>query len=190
MHSNVGQWDWVVITGYDSIFLYVQLVSILSDHIVQANFVQFNDDFTGVVVKNLFCVVVISWRAGNGGGFTFRQLKLHCLTHFRSWWNVAYNTFCLILKWLFSKCTIHFCVFKMYNRGWAKSRRVLDCFFTIMAEISGRYWQILDRSGKKIILLSPLTTSDIFEVTHKLLTAKDNGCSSRVVFLDISKAFD
>jgi len=28
--------------------------------------------------------VVISWRAGNGGGFTFRQLKLHCLTHFRS----------------------------------------------------------------------------------------------------------
>jgi len=25
-----------------------------------------------------------------------------------------------------------------------------------MAEILGRYWQILDRSGKKIILLSPL----------------------------------
>ena len=25
MHSNVGQWDWVVITGYDSVFLYVQL---------------------------------------------------------------------------------------------------------------------------------------------------------------------
>jgi len=32
----------VVITGYDSVFLYVQLVSILSDHIVQANFVQFD----------------------------------------------------------------------------------------------------------------------------------------------------
>jgi len=26
----------VVITGYDSVFLYVQLVSILSDHIVQS----------------------------------------------------------------------------------------------------------------------------------------------------------
>jgi len=37
----------VVITSYDSAFLYVQLVSILSDHIVQANFVQFDDDFTG-----------------------------------------------------------------------------------------------------------------------------------------------
>ena len=29
-------------------FLYVQLVSILSDHIVQANVVQFDDDFTGL----------------------------------------------------------------------------------------------------------------------------------------------
>jgi len=34
------------------------------------------------------------------------------------------------------------------------------------------------------------TTSNILEVTHKLLVAKDSGCSSRVVFLDISKAFD
>jgi len=34
------------------------------------------------------------------------------------------------------------------------------------------------------------TTSNILEVTHKLLTAKDSGCSSRIVFLDISKAFD
>jgi len=48
-----------------------------------------------------------------------------------------------------------FCVFTMYNTGWDKTRRALDCVFTIMAEISGRYWQILDRSGKKIILLSP-----------------------------------
>jgi len=43
----------MVITGYDSVFLYVQLVSILSDHFVQANFVQanfvqFDDDFTGL----------------------------------------------------------------------------------------------------------------------------------------------
>ena len=38
----------MVINGYDSVFLYVQLVSILSDHIVQANFVQFDDDFTGL----------------------------------------------------------------------------------------------------------------------------------------------
>ena len=37
----------MVITGYDSVFLYVQVVSILSDHIVQANFVHFDDDFTG-----------------------------------------------------------------------------------------------------------------------------------------------
>ena len=34
------------------------------------------------------------------------------------------------------------------------------------------------------------TTSNILEVTHKLLVAKDSGCSLRVVFLDISKAFD
>ena len=44
----------------------------------------------------------------------------------------------------------------MYNTGWVKSRRALDCFFTFMAEILQGYWQILDRSGKKIILLSPL----------------------------------
>ena len=49
-----------------------------------------------------------------------------------------------------------FCIFKMYNTEWAKSRRALDCFFIFMAEILGGYWQILDRSGKKIILLSPL----------------------------------
>ena len=46
----------------------------------------------------------------------------------------------------------------MYNTGWAKSRRALDCFYIFMAKILGGYWQILDRSGKKIILLSPLTT--------------------------------
>ena len=34
------------------------------------------------------------------------------------------------------------------------------------------------------------TTSDILEVTHKLIVAKDSSCSSQVVFLDISKAFD
>jgi len=33
-----------------------------------------------------------------------------------------------------------FVFLKMYNRGWARSRRVLDYFFTILAEISGRYW--------------------------------------------------
>jgi len=27
----------------------------------------------------------------------------------------------------------------MYNTGWAKSRRALDCFFTFMAESLGRY---------------------------------------------------
>jgi len=32
-----------------------------------------------------------------------------------------------------------FCVFTMYNTGWAKTRRALDCVFTIMAEISGWY---------------------------------------------------
>jgi len=49
-----------------------------------------------------------------------------------------------------------FCIFKMYNTGWAKSRRALDCFCIFMAEILWGYWQTLDRSGKKIILLSPL----------------------------------
>jgi len=68
----------------------------------------------------------------------------------------AYDAFWLILKWWFSECTVCFCIVKMYNMGWAKSRRSLDCFFIFMAEILGRYWQILDRSGKKIILLSPL----------------------------------
>jgi len=48
-----------------------------------------------------------------------------------------------------------FCIFKMYNTGWTKNRRALDCFFIFMAEILGGYWQILDGSGKKIILLSP-----------------------------------
>ena len=38
----------MVITGYDSVFLCVQLVSILRDRIVQANFVQFDDDFMGL----------------------------------------------------------------------------------------------------------------------------------------------
>jgi len=77
-----------------------------------------------------------------GGGVTFRQLKLHCLTHF---WRlcmlpyVVFNAFWLILKWLFQNVQHIFCVFKMYNTGWAKSRRSLHCFFTIMVEISGRY---------------------------------------------------
>jgi len=34
------------------------------------------------------------------------------------------------------------------------------------------------------------TTSNLLEVSHRLLHAKDNGYSSRMVFLDISKAFD
>jgi len=55
-----------------------------------------------------------------------------------------------------------FCIFKMYNTGWAKSRCALDCFFTFMAEITGGYRQILDRSGKKIILLSALLIVLIF----------------------------
>ena len=95
-------------------------------------------------------------------------LKLHCLTHFRRLFklpNVAYNAFWLILKWLFSRClySTFFCVFTKY---WAKTRRALDCVFTIMAEISGRYWQILDRPGKKIILLSPLV---IFKCSHSFI---------------------
>ena len=48
----------------------------------------------------------------------------------------AYDAFWLILKWLYSK---FFCVFTMYNTGWAKTRRALDRIFAIMAEISGRY---------------------------------------------------
>jgi len=38
--------------------------------------------------------------------------------------------------------------------------------------------------------MNTFTTSSILEDTHKLLVAKDSGCSSRAVFLDISKAFD
>jgi len=51
-----------------------------------------------------------------------------------------YGTF-----FVFLKCTI--------RTGWAKSKRALDCFFIFMAEILRGYWQTLDRSGKKIILL-------------------------------------
>jgi len=32
----------------------------------------------------------------------------------------------------------------MYNTGWARSRRALDCFFILMAESLGGYWEILD----------------------------------------------
>jgi len=62
---------------------------------------------------------------------------------------VAFNAFWLILKWLFQNVQHVFCVCKMYNTGWDKSRRSLHCFFTNVAEISGRYLQIVDRSGKK-----------------------------------------
>jgi len=109
-----------------------------------------------------WCIVVFNLLAC--GKLWRCQLKLDCLTHFRGLSklpNVAYNAFFwLILKWLFSKClySTFLCVFTMYNTGWAKTRRALNCVFTIMVEISGRYWQILDRSGKKIILLSPLLT--------------------------------
>jgi len=49
----------------------------------------------------------------------------------------------------------------MYNTGWVKSRRPLDWFFTFMVEILQGYWQILDRSGKKFILLSPLVLASL-----------------------------
>jgi len=116
-----------------------------------------------------WCVVVLNLLAF--GELWRCQLKLHCLTHFRGLSklpNVAYNAFWLILKWLFSKClySTFLCVFTMYNTKWAKTRRALDCVFTIMAEILGRYWQILDRSGKKIILLSPLAVRNTFLVLN------------------------
>ena len=44
-----------------------------------------------------------------------------------------------------------------------QNRRALDSFFIFMAEILGKYWQILDRSGKKIILLSPLIATEALE---------------------------
>jgi len=62
----------------------------------------------------------------------------------------------------------------MYNTGWAKSRRALDCFFTFMAEILGWYWQILDRSGKKIILLLPLTDSHLKRYQPEVENFKQN----------------
>jgi len=49
----------------------------------------------------------------------------------------------------------------MYNTSWAKSKPALDGLFTFMTEILGGYWQILDRSGKKIILLTPLVATQI-----------------------------
>ena len=69
---------------------------------------------------------------------------------------------------VFKMYSAFFCVFTMYSTGWAKSRRALDCFFTIMAEILGRYWQILDRSDKKIILLSSLFTASTIQGLQKL----------------------
>jgi len=55
----------------------------------------------------------------------------------------------------------------MYNTGWVKSRRALDGFFTFMAEILQGYSQILDRSGKKIIILSPLVQSRTPSTSNK-----------------------
>jgi len=49
-----------------------------------------------------------------------------------------------------------------------KSRRALDCFFTFLAEILQGYWQILDRFGKKIILLSPLLTTHLDSCTSAI----------------------
>jgi len=51
---------------------------------------------------------------------------------------------------VFLKCTI---------QGGSKVDVLLIAFFTFMAEILQGYWQILDRSCKKIILLSPLVCS-------------------------------
>jgi len=65
---------------------------------------------------------------------------------------IAFNAFWLILKWLLQNVQHVFCVFKMYNTGWDKSRRSLHCFFTNVVEISGRYLQIVHRSGKNIII--------------------------------------
>jgi len=67
------------------------------------------------------------------------------ITLFGLFWNDCFqNLQYVFLLW---KCTL---------TGWAKSRRALDCLFTIMAEMSGRYWQILDPSGNKIFPLSSL----------------------------------
>jgi len=51
---------------------------------------------------------------------------------------------------VFLKCTI---------QGGPKVDVLLIAFFIFMAEIFGGYWQILDRSGKEIILLSPQSIS-------------------------------
>ena len=45
MLANETEWLSPVMIPF---FFYVQLVSILSDHVVQANFVQFDDDFMGL----------------------------------------------------------------------------------------------------------------------------------------------
>jgi len=37
-----------------------------------------------LIIFSICVVVVTSWPAENGGSVIFRQLKLHCLTHFRS----------------------------------------------------------------------------------------------------------
>ena len=98
-----------------------------------------------------------AWKSGEG--VTFRKLKLHCLTHFRRQFNlpyVAYNAFWSILKWLFQNVHPVFLFLKCTTQGGTKADVLFIAFFTIVVEISGGCWQIVDPSGKKIILLSSL----------------------------------
>jgi len=69
----------------------------------------------------------------------------------------------------------------MYNTGWVKSRRALDCLFTFMVEILGWYWQILDRSGKKIILLSPLVVTQLLIFVLYTSVVQLQACEPHVV---------
>jgi len=110
---------------------------------------------------NTFCCInnlalsLLMWRANwsyISQSFTSQKPGLPGLCFLRTMGSVMHGIneeCCECQTLLFSATT---------NTGWAKSRRALDCFFIFMAEILGGYWQLLDRSGKKIILLSPMTT--------------------------------
>jgi len=57
-------------------------------------------------------------------------------------------------------CSTYFVFFKCRTEGEPKADVLFIVFFAIVVEISGRYLQIVDRSGKNSILLSSLLTPD------------------------------
>jgi len=93
-HNN-QRWEQLIISCTHKVFNSTTLL-----HYEQ--FIQFFSSILPDVVEGYFFI-------SNNCSY-FNMLGL-ILTTTPGWQALAYNTFCLILKWLFSKCTIHFLCF-------------------------------------------------------------------------------